>query len=145
VAEDRERLVIEAFVALSDTLVDEFDVLDFLHMLVLRCVDLLELIGDPVGPTADRGEQQSGTRTGQRSGRRNRVPGDGRGLRPASKLRPPQQPPSGGGRNGRRAAPSTRARSPPGKPGQLSGAFAAPWWPEAPAGNGAGPDRFATW
>jgi hypothetical protein len=42
VAEDRERLVIEAFVALSDTLVDEFDVLDFLHMLVLRCVDLLD-------------------------------------------------------------------------------------------------------
>ena len=41
-AADRERRVIEAFVALSDTLVDEFDVLDFLHMLVLRCVDLLD-------------------------------------------------------------------------------------------------------
>lgn len=39
---DRERRVIEAFVALSDTLLDDFDVLDFLHMLVLRCVDLLD-------------------------------------------------------------------------------------------------------
>jgi GAF domain-containing protein len=39
---DREARVIEAFVALSDTLVDDFDVLEFLHMLVLRCAELFD-------------------------------------------------------------------------------------------------------
>jgi hypothetical protein len=39
---DRERSVIQTFVTLADTLVDEFDVLDFLHLLVVRCVELLD-------------------------------------------------------------------------------------------------------
>jgi transcriptional regulator with GAF, ATPase, and Fis domain len=39
---DGERLV-ETFVELADTLVDDFDVIDFLHMLTDRCVELLEV------------------------------------------------------------------------------------------------------
>jgi len=37
-----ERLV-DTFVELADTLIDEFDVIDFLHLLVDRCVDLLHV------------------------------------------------------------------------------------------------------
>lgn len=33
----------ETFVELADTLVDDFDVIDFLHMLAGRCVDLLDV------------------------------------------------------------------------------------------------------
>jgi GAF domain-containing protein len=49
-----ERLV-ETFVELADTLIDDFDVIDFLHLLVDRCVELLEvdaaglLLADPQG------------------------------------------------------------------------------------------------
>jgi len=39
---DDERLV-ETFVELADTLIDEFDVIDFLHLLVDRCVQLLDV------------------------------------------------------------------------------------------------------
>ena len=37
---NREAAIIDAFVYLSDTLVDDFDVIDFLHYLTERCVDL---------------------------------------------------------------------------------------------------------
>jgi transcriptional regulator with GAF, ATPase, and Fis domain len=43
---DTERLA-ETFVSLADTLVDDFDVLDLLHVLTTRCVDLLD--ADAVG------------------------------------------------------------------------------------------------
>lgn len=39
----RERRVARAFVSLADTMIDEFDLADFLHMLVDHCVDLLEV------------------------------------------------------------------------------------------------------
>jgi len=39
----RERRVARAFVSLADTMIDEFDLTDFLHMLVDHCVDLLEV------------------------------------------------------------------------------------------------------
>lgn len=39
---DGERLV-ETFVELADTLVDDFDVIDFLHLLADRCVELLDV------------------------------------------------------------------------------------------------------
>lgn len=36
-----ERLVAEAFVELADTLVDDFDVMEFLHLVSARCADVL--------------------------------------------------------------------------------------------------------
>jgi transcriptional regulator with GAF, ATPase, and Fis domain len=39
----RERQLVEAFVDLADTLVDDFDVIDFLHTLAGRCVQLLDV------------------------------------------------------------------------------------------------------
>ena len=38
----REKQIVEAFVELANTLVDEFDVIDFLHRLAHRCVELLD-------------------------------------------------------------------------------------------------------
>jgi transcriptional regulator with GAF, ATPase, and Fis domain len=43
----RERLLAEAFVQLADTLVDDYDVLDFLHGLATHCVALIDV--DAVG------------------------------------------------------------------------------------------------
>ena len=43
VVQPREYRVGRAFVQLADTLVDDFDLADFLHMLVEQCVDLLEV------------------------------------------------------------------------------------------------------
>ena len=42
-ADAREQRVVESFVELADTLVDDFDVLDLLHTLVERCVELLDI------------------------------------------------------------------------------------------------------
>jgi len=39
----RERLLADAFVELADTLVADYDVLDFLHGLAAHCVDLLDI------------------------------------------------------------------------------------------------------
>ena len=43
----REERIAETFVELADTLVAEFDVIDFLHTLAYRCVELLD--ADAVG------------------------------------------------------------------------------------------------
>jgi hypothetical protein len=40
---DRERHLGETFVELADTLVDDFDVIDFLQVLAVRCVELLDV------------------------------------------------------------------------------------------------------
>ena len=51
----REQHLVETFVELADTLVDNFDVIDFLHMLTRRVTDLLDaaeagiLLADPDG------------------------------------------------------------------------------------------------
>ncbi|MEY9857836.1 transcriptional regulator with GAF, ATPase, and Fis domain [Catenulispora sp. GAS73] len=39
----RERQLVETFVEVADTLVDDFDVIDFLHLLAERCVRLLDV------------------------------------------------------------------------------------------------------
>jgi hypothetical protein len=39
----RERALAEAFVEVADTLVDDFDVIDFLHVLAEHCVQLLDV------------------------------------------------------------------------------------------------------
>ncbi|ASR38971.1 transcriptional regulator [Prauserella marina] len=40
---DRERRVSRTFVSLADTLVADFDISDFLHMLTEKCIDLLDV------------------------------------------------------------------------------------------------------
>jgi serine/threonine protein kinase HipA of HipAB toxin-antitoxin module len=40
---DRERRLAETFVELADTLIDDFDVIDFLQVLAARCVELLDV------------------------------------------------------------------------------------------------------
>lgn len=51
----RERRVVEIFVELADTLVEDFDIVDFMHRLALRCVELLDctevglLLANPSG------------------------------------------------------------------------------------------------
>lgn len=51
----REYRVGRAFVSLADTIVDEFDLTEFLHMLVDHCVDLLEVDAAGVLLTDQRG------------------------------------------------------------------------------------------
>ena len=50
-----ERKLAEAFVTLADTLVDDFDVVDFLHELTLRCADVLGVTAAGVLLTDQRG------------------------------------------------------------------------------------------
>ena len=51
----REQLLVETFVSLADTLVDDYDVIDFLQVLAEGCVDLLDvtaagiMLADPTG------------------------------------------------------------------------------------------------
>jgi transcriptional regulator with GAF, ATPase, and Fis domain len=52
---EREELLVETLVALADTLVDTYDVIDFMHTLAERCVELLDvseagiMLADPDG------------------------------------------------------------------------------------------------
>ncbi len=50
-----ERLVAEVFVELADTLVDDFDVVDFLHQVTVRCADVLGVSAAGVLLTDQRG------------------------------------------------------------------------------------------
>lgn len=54
----RERRLAETFVELADTLVDEFDVIDFLSVLTGRCVELLDVSAAGVLLAAERGQLQ---------------------------------------------------------------------------------------
>lgn len=40
---DREQRLAETFVQLADTLIDDFDIIDFLQVLAARCVELLDI------------------------------------------------------------------------------------------------------
>ena len=50
-----DRLVAEAFVELADTLVDDFDVVDFLHQVTVRCAEVLDVSAAGVLLTDQRG------------------------------------------------------------------------------------------
>jgi transcriptional regulator with GAF, ATPase, and Fis domain len=50
-----ERQLAEAFVELADTLVDDFDVVDFLHQVTVRCADVLGVSAAGVLLTDQRG------------------------------------------------------------------------------------------
>jgi GAF domain-containing protein len=56
--EMRERRLAETFVELADTLVDEFDVIDFLSMLTARCVELLDVSAAGVLLVGEGGQLQ---------------------------------------------------------------------------------------
>jgi hypothetical protein len=53
---DREGAIIDAFVHLSDTLVEDYDVIDFLHYLTAQCVELtgVDEVGVMIGAGAGR-------------------------------------------------------------------------------------------
>jgi GAF domain-containing protein len=53
-----DRAVAEAFVELADTLVDDFDVVDFLTQVTLRCADVLDVTAAGVLLTDQRGALQ---------------------------------------------------------------------------------------
>jgi transcriptional regulator with GAF, ATPase, and Fis domain len=53
-----EQRIAEVFVELADTLVDDFDVLDFLHVLTDRCVELLEVSSSGLMLSDERGHLQ---------------------------------------------------------------------------------------
>src|ERR1044071_7074450 len=53
-----ERHVAEVFVELADTLVDDFDLIDFLHRLTVRCVELLDVSAAGLLLTDQRGALQ---------------------------------------------------------------------------------------
>ena len=50
-----ERLLAEVFVELADTLVDDFDVVDFLHQVTVRCAQVLDVAAAGVLLTDQRG------------------------------------------------------------------------------------------
>jgi transcriptional regulator with GAF, ATPase, and Fis domain len=50
-----ERQLVEAFVEMADTLVDDFDLLDFLHRVTVRCADVLTVSAAGIMLTDQRG------------------------------------------------------------------------------------------
>jgi hypothetical protein len=47
----REQRIVATFVELADTVVEDFDVVEFLHRLSVRCVELLDCAGHPAQVT----------------------------------------------------------------------------------------------
>jgi hypothetical protein len=62
---NRERRVADTFVELADTLVDEFDVIDFLYVLTTRCVELLGVSAAGVLLADPRGHLQAAASSGE--------------------------------------------------------------------------------
>ena len=63
----REAAIVDAFVHLSDTLVDEYDVIEFLHYLTERCIDLVEVDEAAVMLAAPSGNLQAVASSSERS------------------------------------------------------------------------------
>lgn len=65
---DRERLLARTFVELADTLVDEFDVADFLRTLVEQCVTLMEVTAAGVVLSDSQGRLRMAAASSERAG-----------------------------------------------------------------------------
>jgi transcriptional regulator with GAF, ATPase, and Fis domain len=63
----REQRLADTFVALADTLVDEFDALEFLHMLCDQCVELLEVSAAGVILTDEHGGLRTAAASSERA------------------------------------------------------------------------------
>lgn len=63
----REGAIVDAFVHLSDTLVDEYDVIEFLHYLTESCIDLVAVDEAAVMLTAPSGTLQAVASSSERS------------------------------------------------------------------------------
>ena len=63
----RESALLDAFVHLSDTLVDDYDIIDFLHFLTASCVELVEIDEAAVMLAAPSGRLQSIASSTERS------------------------------------------------------------------------------
>jgi GAF domain-containing protein len=66
-AASREAAIIDAFVHLSDTLVDDYDVIDFLHVLTDRCVALADVTEAGVMLAAPSGNLQAVAASSERT------------------------------------------------------------------------------
>ena len=64
---DREASIIDAFVHLSDTLVDDYDVIEFLHFLTECCIDLVPVDEAAVMLAAPSGNMQAVASSSERS------------------------------------------------------------------------------
>jgi len=64
---DRESSIIDAFVHLSDTLVDDYDVIEFLHFLTECCIDLVPVDEAAVMLAAPSGNMQAVASSSERS------------------------------------------------------------------------------
>ncbi|MBW3659048.1 MAG: GAF and ANTAR domain-containing protein [Actinobacteria bacterium] len=62
----REQLVMDTFVELADTLASDYDIADFLHMLVERCQDILEVTAGGVLVEGPEGRLRLATATSER-------------------------------------------------------------------------------
>jgi transcriptional regulator with GAF, ATPase, and Fis domain len=67
-AADRERLLARTFVRLADTLVDEFDVADFLRTLVEQCAELMEVAAAGVVLSDSQGRLRMAAASSERAG-----------------------------------------------------------------------------
>lgn len=63
----REAAIVDAFVHLSDTLVDDYDVIDFLHYLTTRCVELSDVDEAAVMLATPAGQLQAVASSSERS------------------------------------------------------------------------------
>jgi GAF domain-containing protein len=63
----REASIIDAFVRLSDTLVDDFDIIEFLHFLTQCCIDLVPVDEAAVMLAAPSGTMQAVASSSERS------------------------------------------------------------------------------
>jgi hypothetical protein len=63
----RESSIIAAFVHLSDTLVDDYDIIEFLHFLTERCIDLVPVDEAAVMLASPSGNMQAVASSSERS------------------------------------------------------------------------------